>query len=351
MNKFLICFFLVFACFVCKSQYQFTGNINLNQWENDVSLSLVEDYRKITNIYTEQIFCETQTDSLGNFVFIGNELETSNRIYRLHVDNCSEENKLKHQFTGSCNNSKYILFIAKNTDTTHFPFTFNDEMFCAVKSTNPIADALVKIDSLREEMIFSYGDFRSETNRKLNDKKWFTTFQNYGEKLNEPLAELYIYAFLSDKSSTHYTYYLQDLKTNSYYENLLNRLKNVYPKTSYTLQFEAELTSDKYLIKGTNEKNDVIFNFIIGFLILSFLLNVYLFWKLKKQSNGNIEKIKETLTQQEKKVIQLLVDDFSNKEIAQKLFVSLSTVKTHIHNIYKKLNVKSREEVKSLYNK
>jgi DNA-binding NarL/FixJ family response regulator len=34
----------------------------------------------------------------------------------------------------------------------------------------------------------------------------------------------------------------------------------------------------------------------------------------------------------------------TNKEIAQELFVELSTVKTHINNIYRQLNVGTRKE-------
>ena len=56
-----------------------------------------------------------------------------------------------------------------------------------------------------------------------------------------------------------------------------------------------------------------------------------------------------TLTPQELKVVQLIVQDKSNKDIADALFVSVSTIKTHINNIYKKLNVQSREDVKRLF--
>ncbi len=61
-------------------------------------------------------------------------------------------------------------------------------MFCNIKSSNPKTNAFVKIDSLREDMKFAYSEFRSEANRKLNDKKWFKTFQDFGKELNEPLA-------------------------------------------------------------------------------------------------------------------------------------------------------------------
>ncbi|KFB00501.1 hypothetical protein IA57_08445 [Mangrovimonas yunxiaonensis] len=61
--------------------------------------------------------------------------------------------------------------------------------------------------------------------------------------------------------------------------------------------------------------------------------------------------IKETLTNQEQKVLDLLLEEKTNKEIAKTLFISLSTVKTHVNNVYRKLNVQSREEAKSLFTK
>ena len=50
------------------------------------------------------------------------------------------------------------------------------------------------------------------------------------------------------------------------------------------------------------------------------------------------------LTNQEKKVLQQLVDGKSYKLIATELFVAIDTVKTHIRNIYAKLHVHSGTE-------
>uniref|UniRef100_UPI00404A2BF8 response regulator transcription factor n=1 Tax=Gelidibacter sp. TaxID=2018083 RepID=UPI00404A2BF8 len=331
-----------------KAQYTFSGAIDNEQWQNTVYLSLIEDYRKITNIYTEQIFHKTQTDSIGCFEFRGNELDNTNRIYRIHVDNCSNESQQRNHFDGHCKDSKSIIFIAKNNDSIAFPFSF-DQMFCNIKSSNPKTNAFVKIDSLREDMKFAYGEFRSEANRKLNDKKWFKTFQEFGKDLNEPLAELYIYAFLSDRTSPHYNYYLQDLKSNTYYDDLLKRLKATYPNSNYTKQYEAELASDKFSITDKTESRFFWHYFIYGALALSLLGNVFLFLRIKKWHSKSTKDAKELLTPQEQKIVQLIVQDKSNKDIADALFVSVSTVKTHINNIYKKLNVQSREEVKRLF--
>lgn len=48
------------------------------------------------------------------------------------------------------------------------------------------------------------------------------------------------------------------------------------------------------------------------------------------------------LSKRELDVLQLMAQGFSNQEIAEKLFVSLSTVKTHNQNLFEKLDVKRR---------
>lgn len=53
------------------------------------------------------------------------------------------------------------------------------------------------------------------------------------------------------------------------------------------------------------------------------------------------------LTQQEKKVLQLLVEGKSYKMIAAELFVAHDTIKSHVRNIYAKLHVNSGTEAVS----
>ena len=50
------------------------------------------------------------------------------------------------------------------------------------------------------------------------------------------------------------------------------------------------------------------------------------------------------LTEREEEILRLMIDRFQYREIADKLFISYDTVKTHIKHIYKKLHVSSRSE-------
>jgi LuxR family transcriptional regulator, maltose regulon positive regulatory protein len=57
--------------------------------------------------------------------------------------------------------------------------------------------------------------------------------------------------------------------------------------------------------------------------------------------------IREPLSERELEVLVLLAAGKSNRQIASELFVALSTVKTHIKNIYGKLDVRNRAQAVS----
>jgi LuxR family maltose regulon positive regulatory protein len=52
----------------------------------------------------------------------------------------------------------------------------------------------------------------------------------------------------------------------------------------------------------------------------------------------------EPLSGREMEVLSLIAEGLSNREIAQRLHLSISTVKVHTHNIYGKLDVNSRTQ-------
>jgi len=343
-------FIFLITTSVCKAQYSFSGYTNSEEWDRSVYLSIVEDYRKMSGVYSEQIIAKTIADSTGFFEFKGNMLDAENRIYRIHVDKCSDTQQGINHFNGHCSDSEELLFIAKNTDTLKLPFSFGNQVFCRVESSNPKANAFVKIDSLKNDMRFAYSEFRSEANRKLNNKKWFKTLQYFGEALNEPLAELYIYNYLSDRSSDLHNYYVQDLKQNDYYDHLKTRLGTNYPNSTYTKQYSNELEADRYMLSashGNTASNWSLFLYTI--LGLSIILNLYFLYRFWKRNQSKIDDLKAKLSKQEQVVLEHLLLDKTNKDIAESLFLSVSTVKTHTNNIYKKLNVQSRDDAKSLF--
>ena len=79
----------------------------------------------------------------------------------------------------------------------------------------------------------------------------------------------------------------------------------------------------------------------ILFLFLGMIISRYIHINKNKQRRENI---KSSLSDQEIKVLSLIAEGHSNKEIAIKLFIAETTVKSHVSNILNKLNAKRRTE-------
>lgn len=53
----------------------------------------------------------------------------------------------------------------------------------------------------------------------------------------------------------------------------------------------------------------------------------------------------KTLSRKEQEVLALILEQKNNQQICDELFISLSTLKSHINHIYKKLEVSTRQEI------
>lgn len=81
-------------------------------------------------------------------------------------------------------------------------------------------------------------------------------------------------------------------------------------------------------------------NFDIPRAYVKKLLSAFRLSKLIKTDDGLVERLSE----RELEVLRLIAAGLSNNKIMEELFISLSTVKTHLRNIYSKLNIHSRTE-------
>ena len=83
-------------------------------------------------------------------------------------------------------------------------------------------------------------------------------------------------------------------------------------------------------------------------LFASTLLHSFSPGQFTDQDKSGSTVLIEPLSQQELRVLKLLVAGLSNGEIASELVVSANTIKTHVKSIYRKLNINSREEARTV---
>ena len=116
--------------------------------------------------------------------------------------------------------------------------------------------------------------------------------------------------------------------------------------------FEAfKAGADGYIMKGSSSENLInaiktvsehaawIDSAIARVVLSSLQTNDVILDKQTKQSESNK---KYGLTKKELEVLSLIVDGLSNQEISERLVVSISTTKAHVHNILQKLYLTDR---------
>ncbi len=67
-------------------------------------------------------------------------------------------------------------------------------------------------------------------------------------------------------------------------------------------------------------------------------------WRNRQTNNPAIRQLVEPLSQRELKILQLIAQGLSNREIGERLFLALDTIKGHNRKIFDKLQVQSRTE-------
>lgn len=67
--------------------------------------------------------------------------------------------------------------------------------------------------------------------------------------------------------------------------------------------------------------------------------------ELARSEEQESKKTRAPLTDREEEVLRMVAKGYSNKSIARELGISLSTVKTHLRNIFRKMEVEDRAQV------
>ncbi|MEW9053514.1 MAG: response regulator transcription factor [Neobacillus sp.] len=106
--------------------------------------------------------------------------------------------------------------------------------------------------------------------------------------------------------------------------------------------------ADGYLLKDAPSEHviDAIRSVVKGQSVIHpTMTKKFLQFSPEEREEKVVENKESLLTERENEVLLCLVKGMNNKEIAKTLFISDKTVKIHVSNIFKKLEVKSRSQV------
>lgn len=132
----------------------------------------------------------------------------------------------------------------------------------------------------------------------------------------------------------------RDIKENpDYYLDLLLKLRTSELDPASYAHYESKIREVNQDIIQRKYYVSMAFN-VAGLLLIIFL-GFWLYRVKKKMPQTTLA----PLSKQENNIKALIIEGKTNKEIAEELFISTSTVKTHITNIYSKLKVSNRREL------
>lgn len=323
MRNTIYLFVLILSvCFKTNGQEIVSGYLHLEnseKWEQKVNLSKVQLNGK-ANGHTYIPLTSSVLSKEGYFSFDQKWFDNKDHIYRIHVNPIKSISRR----TGLAKNSK--LFILSKNDSIYFekgisPF----DSYTTNNKAHKEWEQLKKFESKFESL---HDDFDTE--------KYLLRTKGYvKDSLQILLVKLISIKKLDDKKLLE-----KDIKENTaYYTSLLKELKSSEIDPALFLYLENKLSL--VYLKNTDEKYSisVVLNGIAG-LVITFLV-LLIFRRRRNRNNNDLV----PLSKQENTIKELIISGKSNKEIANELFISINTVKTHISNIYSKLHITSRKEL------
>ena len=315
LKKYLIGTLLI-GTSVLYAQPAISGHVDLegeNQWDQKIYLAKL-NVEHLENLKYARQISWSPINKDGSFSFDRKHISDNDAVYRLYVKQMEKaiNDTIVHGAT----------FILSKADT--ITFHKGDGLFTNYSTTNQADKEWKKLQAFEAELL------RTKVGQVEGDSR----FKGYAkDSLRILMVKLIGIKQLEEKQLLD-----QDIAKNpQFYLALLAELKeSEMPREQY-LFLEKRLA---FLTQEVVERNYAwsrAFNFILGFLVLG--LGAILVFRRKKENEL------PNLSKQERTVQDLMLQGKTNKEIANELFISISTVKTHITNIYGKLKVSSRQEL------
>ncbi len=315
MKTQIILFFLNILSFHLQAQQTVSGFLNLDQNADKITeVSLFEvSAPSHMEVDSGHFIANAPINEAGFFAFDRNLFDSTNRIYKIQV------NGIANSFKNNCDPKAFIL---SNKDNLSFKKgnCFTDEY----TNTNTFDKRWLRLRHMEEQYLLHPNQ---DNQIRYRD---FTR-----DSLEILLVKLISIKKLNDKNLLE-----TDIKANQeYYIALLDQFKasNLDPIEYAYLESKCALVAKDLIHRK--------YKISMALNAIAFLLIATLTFFLFKFRNKPHQLPIANLSKQENTIKNLILEGKTNKEIANELFVSISTVKTHITNIYNKLGVSNRKEL------
>lgn len=304
------------------AQTTISGYVNIEDTQSSKKIHLTQiALEDIPNYNKAKKVAVIKIDKNGFFQFKRKQIADKNTIYRLYVNRFEKALKDTLQVDQ--------LFILSNQDNIHFKK--NKIPFTEYTNTNLADKEWQKLRKFERKL------------RKVDFKKEDSLSEAYVGNMKsyaKDSLQILMVKLIGIKQLDNKDLLDRDIAKNSdYYVALLTELKQSDIERSEYLFLENKLAFLTTEMAENKYVTSTIINIFLGVVVAGLVFFLYRL-KRRKSQHAVVD-----LSKQEKNIQGLILQGKSNKEIANELFISLSTVKTHITNIYNKLKVSSRQEL------
>lgn len=256
----------------------------------------------------------------GSFSFNDSVFTKQDAIYSVQMEISSPGKKILDTTIND-----FRSFILSNRDSVRF--TYGNSRISGYYTTNEGDKEWQKLKEYEEQIT-------AEEN--LDPGKYLAQTRNY----TKDSLQILLVKLLSIKTLDEKQLLEKDIKENAnFYLDLLQKLHSSdLDPASYTY-LENKIRATHQDLISRKYRISLALNFFGFSGIVSLLFVVF---RMRKNFGTACS---VPLSRQEENIKNLILQGKTNKEIAGELFISVSTVKTHISNIYSKLNVSNRKDL------
>lgn len=313
-------YLLFFGFCICNAQSAISGQINLEAKEiGEQKIYLTKlDIDHLQDLKYAKEIAWSPINENGEFSFDRKHISDKNAIYRLYVK------RMEKAIADTIAQS--TAFILSRSDTILFHDA--DVPFGNYTNSNVADKEWQRMREFEKQLLQSQLGYNEEASQLKSYAK---------DSLRILMVKLLGVKELEEKQLLDH-----DIAKNpDFYLALLSELKESDLPPAQYLFLEKRLA---FLTQEAIQRKyawSIAANFILGFLVFG-LGSLLIFRRKRGPALPN-------LSRQERNIQSLILEGKTNKEIANELFISLSTVKTHITNIYNKLKVSNRQELLRRY--
>jgi len=349
--KILVSILLIALGMTTLRAMEIKGTIQLqDDWHPVVYLASLNSPENLFVASPEFVIAETFIQPDGSFSIRTTSVPDDLRFYRLYLvkgENSSVE------FNTSTHRNYIHLLLQHDSKVEIDAKIENNTLQISRMTGSEESQQILRFDKemARRKSGLSSDITKAKRDFLTQDKEKY--IRNFVDEVPNSLVGLYALYHLEDKDTDF-------LRNSEFYFAFQKKLEKQFPN-SYYAELYAELLASLVgfrdmvcEIPGVQPKwkdNLLIAQSIVILFLL--LIVLFLLFQRKSQQNGRDEDHRKdrflSLTSKQQEIMKLLAAGKTNKEIAQELFVELSTVKTHINSIYRQLGVSDRKAAVDYY--